>query len=165
MLKKLSHVVLNFGFGIAIGAIGFISAFAGIFLDLTKPVSMTWLIGIAWISITAVIVLLKVIHDGMTKPPSALVEENVVSYDSATQVLMVRSNPNFTNQVLVAGYHIRGEIEELIFVGAVHHVQPMMVQLRILLSFKEFDVVNNYRDVVVRPTVPAHIFKNPQNEG
>lgn len=160
MLKKIQSAFFSFGaMGVAIGAIGAVGGIAGMFVDLGQQISIRWLLAAACISISVLVVLLKLVHDLAVKPPSDMVEEPVVSYDAATGVLMVRRNPNFTNIVLVSGYHVRGEIEELIFVGTVHHVQPLMVQLRILQQLTDFDVVARYREVIVRPTVPTSLFK------
>lgn len=159
MKEKINEAIFSSsGASIAVGGAGFLSALVGMFLDTSIQVSVKWLLLIIWSCTTILIILLKIIFDlsSEKRPPAPF--EVPIRYLDEDKLLLIRRNDNFTNQIVVGCYSSIDDIERLLFLGAVHHVQENFIQIRILhnplndseINGKDLDI----KRIIVRPVVP-----------
>lgn len=156
--KILKAIFSSSGASLAIGAAGFISAIVGMFISTDLQLSVKWLLLSIWLFSTVLLILLKLIYDLANEKLPPLPFEVPIRYVQPEQVLLIRRNENFTNQIIVGGYSNVDDIERLLFLGTVHHVQDKFIQIRVLQNSAQdpiaIDVNTNLKTLLIRPVVP-----------
>jgi len=100
----------------------------------------------------------KLIYDlaNEKRPPAPF--ETPIKYLHGEQLLLIRRNENFTNQIVVGCYSNIDDVERLLFLGAVHHVQDNFIQIRILPNAAQtaplINEATDLKTIFVRPVVP-----------
>lgn len=142
----------------AVGAAGFISALVTMFIDTKAQLSIKWLILLVWLFLTTTLVLLRFIFNLSNEKKPAPAFEIPIRYLPDEHILLIRKNDNFDNQIVVGCYSNVDDVERLLFLGAVHHVQDKFVQIKILpeamVSQASTGTLTDLKSILVRPVVP-----------
>ena len=152
------------GASYAVAAVGVLSAIVTLFVDVSQSLSIKWLLFLIWLSITIFLCLMKIISDLIDekKPPSPY--EIPFRYLPESKIFLIRQNNNFSNQIIVAGYSVVDEVEKLQFLGNVHLVQDMLIQIMIVhvenaIDFDKFCNTEMAKQLIIRPVVPWDALK------
>ena len=142
----------------AVGAAGFLSALVTMFINTSQEISVKWMLLAIWLFSTVAIILLKLVFDLVNEKRPPAPYEVPIKYLSDDQILLIRRNENFGNQIVVGCYSNVDDIERLIFLGAVHHIQERFIQIRILPTSSSNEAPINpnidLKTILVRPVVP-----------
>jgi hypothetical protein len=168
---RMKDRVLNEAFSVsgasfAIGAIGFLAALVTMFVNVNEQISVKWLLFVIWLSISFILILMKVIH-GLTiekKPPPSF--ENPIRYIAEEQVFLIRRNENFLNNIIVGCYLHINEIDKLAYLAVVHIVQEKVIQIKIHTDMSVLAAIPTLPDelktIIVRPVVPVTALQHYQ---
>lgn len=160
MRERITSAVFSLtGISIAIGVIGFVASIATLFIDVDRTVSIKWLILLSLIFLWTCAILLKVIHDLSSEshpPPNSEVPVRFVEEEG---IFVIRRNPNFVNSIVVGCYLQDNEIEKLVYIATVYHVQDNVIQIKI---HSDLGIITEspstsriLRRVLIRPVVPV----------
>lgn len=146
---------------IFIGAAGFLSAIATLFVDTSSLISMRWFLFIGLIFLTASSVLVKLTLDlAFEKTQSIRVFEQPIKMHPEQQVLVIRTNPLFNPNCIVGGYILKDEVEVFAFTGYVFHMQEKMIQIKVTILVNEVINATGLFDsqainkIIIRPVIP-----------
>lgn len=146
------------GVSLAVGAAGFLSAFVTMFVNTSDQVSVKWILFILWLFLSVVIILLKLLFDLATEKKIAPPYEIPIRYLPIDQILLIRRNEHFGNQIVVGCYSSVDDVERLLSLGAVHHVQEQFIQIKILPAAladeNGIKADTDLKTILVRPVVP-----------
>lgn len=169
MAKVIANEIFSLsGASIAIGTAGFLSALVGMFVDVNVLVSTKWLIFISWISITLMVVLLKIIYDLLKTDKPPLPFENPIQFIQEEKIFVIRKNENFINSIIVGCYARRDEVDRLAYLGAVHLVQDTVIQIRIIKDMGVLPVFptlkEEFKNIEIRAVVPLDAIESFNSE-
>ena len=146
------------GVSLAIGALGFLSGFVQLFVDVSLQLSVKWLLLMAWLSLTLLLILLKIVYDLHTEARPAPPFEVPIRYLPDQQVFVIRRNDNFLNSIVVGCYIRNDEVDTLACIGVVHNVQEKVIQIRLHGRFIGRAVApaspKSLARLVIRPVIP-----------
>ncbi len=132
MKEKIANLTFSLtALSLAVGALGFISGFVTLFIDTSLQLSIKWLLLAVWLSVTFVLVLLKVIYDQDNEKRPAPPYEVPIQYRIDTNILVIRRNDNFLNNIIVGCYIREDEVDSLACLGVVHIVQDNLIQIKL----------------------------------
>jgi hypothetical protein len=159
MKDRISSAMFSLsGLSLLIGALGFLSGIVQLFVDVNTQVSVKWLLFTVWISITVIVVLLKVVFDLNNEKLAAPASEVPFKYDKESGILLIRRNEHFINNIVVGCYVEKNDIESLAALGYVHLVQENFIQIKLReMSAINRDNLNSNSSLgrfVIRPVVP-----------
>lgn len=159
MINRASSVLFSLnGLSLMLGALGAISAFVSMFVDVTTAISVKWLLALVWCASSLMLVLLKVIFDLHHEKRAAPAFEVPIKYLADKQIFVIRRNENFLNNIVVGCYSQQDEIDTLICVGVVHIVQEKAIQIKLRSGFFESGSPPTSQDdllrLQLRPVVP-----------
>lgn len=146
------------GISLAVGAAGFLSALVTMFINTSEQLSIKWILFALWLFLTVVIILLKLLFDLASEKKIPPPYEIPIRYLANDQILLIRRNEYFGNQIVVGCYSNVDDVERLLSLGTVHHVQDKFIQIKLLptTSSDETEVGPNtdLKTILVRPVVP-----------
>ncbi|MBN4832455.1 hypothetical protein [Enterobacter hormaechei] len=152
---------------ILIAVAGFLSALVTMFIDINIKISIRWTICLVWISITIIIILLKIIIDGRKNSKASETKTAEVPFSSLPDknIFIIRKNDLFShNSVVGCFWEEKDGIETLAFVGVVHHVQEKLIQIRVIknlidpLQHEVFTTIGMSK-IIIRPVIPFDIIQ------
>jgi hypothetical protein len=157
------------GLSLAVGALGFLSSLVQLFIDTSLKISIQWLLLAVWLSLTVVLILLKVIHDLHHEKRPAPPFEVPIKYLPDQQIFVIRRNDNFLNNIVVGCYFQQDEVDTLACVGVVHIVQEKVIQIKLQGNFigqySPPTSSDSLARLVVRPVVPIDALNQLSNAG
>jgi hypothetical protein len=170
MKTRLSDATFSFnGLSLAVGALGFLSGFVQLFVDTSSQISVKWLLLTVWLALSLVLVLLKVVYDLHHEKRPAPPFEVPIKYLPEKQILVIRRNDNFLNNIVVGCYIKQDEVDTLAWIGYVHIVQEKFIQIKIQGNFLGQNSPSTSSDfltsLVIRPVVPIDALTNISNTG
>lgn len=146
------------GISLAVGVAGFLSALVTMFVNTSELVSVKWFLFVLWLFLTVTIILLKLVFDLAAEKKIPAPYEIPIRYLPNEQILLIRRNEHFGNQIVVGCYSNINDVERLLSLGAVHHVQEQFIQIKLLpaASPDETGVGSDtdIKTILVRPVVP-----------
>lgn len=159
MKDRINQAIFSLtGISLAVGAAGFLSALVTMFVNTSEQVSIKWILFLLWLFLTVVIILLKLLFDIAAEKKIAPPYEIPIRYLRNDQILLIRRNEHFGNQIVVGCYSNVDDVERLLSLGAVHHVQEQFIQIKLLpaTSPEETGVGQDtdLKTILVRPVVP-----------
>ena len=159
MRDRIGKAVFSLtGISLAVGAAGFLSALVTMFINTSDQVSIKWILFILWLFLTVAIILLKLVFDLSSEKKISAPYETPIRYLPSDNILLIRRNEHFGNQIVVGCYSNIDDVERLLSLGAVHHVQEKYIQIKLLpaTSPDETGVGSNtdIKTILVRPVVP-----------
>jgi hypothetical protein len=160
MKEQIAKAIFSLaGASILIGVVGFMSGLVTIFVNVNEQLSVKWLLFSSLVSISLVLILLKVIYDlsQEIKPPPPY--EHPIRYVSDEQVFIIRRNENFLNSIVVGCYAVTDEIDRLAYLGVVHLVQDKVIQIKVRADYSVLPQIpstqEELKNIVIRPVVPV----------
>jgi hypothetical protein len=161
MLNEIKNRVFSFsGLFITLGVLGFLSGVTGLFIDINKDLSVKWLLFTILISLSLLVILLKLIYDISIKKEDQKYYEVPISYIESDRIFVIKKNDNFINSIIVGGYLVSDQIENLAFIGVIHHVQDKVIQVRIIWPQKLSDAnlpnKVNLPNFIIKPVIPTN---------
>lgn len=166
MKTKIADATFSLsGLSLALGALGFLSGVAQLFIDTSLHLSVKWVLALIWISLSLTLILLKLIHDLHSEKRPAQPFEVPFKYLAEQQILVIRRNDNFLNNIVVGCYLQQDDIDTLACVGVVHIVQEKVIQIRIVGLGKATPptFADTLSRLVVRPVVPVDALNKLSN--
>lgn len=159
MKTKIADATFSLsGLSLFVGALGFLSGVVQLFIDTSVQLSVKWMLGLGWLSLSLVLVLLKVIYDLYNEKKPAPPFEIPIKYLSDQQIFVIRRNDNFLNNIVVGCYLQHDEVDTIACLGVVHIVQEKVIQIRVLGGFMGQAASPTSPDslarLVLRPVVP-----------
>ena len=159
MRDRINQAIFSLaGISLAVGAAGFLSAVVTMFINTSEQVSVKWVLFVTWLLLTVVIILLKLLFDLTAENRVPPPYEIPIRYLPNDQILLIRRNEHFSNQIVVGCYSNVDDVERLLSLGAVHHVQDQFIQIKLLppTSPDETGVGSDtdIKTILVRPGVP-----------
>ena len=159
MRDKITGEIFSLsGLSIAIGTVGFMSGIIGIFFDVNAQLSVKWLFLTILIFTSLALILLKIIYDFSLEKMPPPTFESPISYIEEEQVFVIRRNENFLNNIIVGCYSQHNEIDRLAYIGVVHLVQEMVIQIKIRSDCGVLGEIptlqGDLKNIVIRPVVP-----------
>lgn len=159
MKDRINQAIFSLtGISLAVGAAGFLSALVTMFVNTSEQVSIKWVLFVLWLFLTLVIILLKLLFDLAAEKKVPLPYEIPIKYLSYDQILLIRRNEHFENQIVVGCYSNVDDVERLLSLGAVHHVQDQFIQIKLLPTTspdeKGVGPDIDIKTILVRPGVP-----------
>lgn len=146
------------GVSFAVGAAGFLSALVTMFVNTSEQVSIKWVLFVLWLLLTVVIILLKLVFDLTAEKKAPPPYEIPIRYLPNEQILLIRRNEYFGNQIVVGCYSNVDDVERLLSLGAVHHVQDQFIQIKLLPTTSPDETgvgpTTDLKTILVRPVVP-----------
>lgn len=156
--KIIKNIFSLTGASITIGAVGFISGIVTLFIDVNSQISIKWLLFVVLISVTFILILLKIIYDQFNETIPLPPFEHPIRYVPEEKVFVIRRNDNFLNSIIVGCYAKKDEIDRLAYLGVVHLVQEKVVQIKLradLGVYKEIPTTQEeLSNLLIRPVVP-----------
>ncbi|MBW9336216.1 hypothetical protein FEE59_22115 [Herbaspirillum sp. RU 5E] len=158
MGDKIKQAIFSFnGVTICVACAGFLSAIVTMFVDITGLISVKWLVGTLWLSVTILVALLKQIHDlsAVTQPEPAF--ERPISYEHDLDAFIIRRNEHFLLNSIAGCYFSRNGVERLAFIGMVNHLQEQLMHIRIIWEDRDYDFptsAESLNELKIRPAVP-----------
>jgi|GEM_PF-1752881 len=153
------HLFSLNGASLAVGAAGFVSAIVGMFIDVNAQISVKWLILVAWISTSLVLILLKIIHDLASEKAPPAPYENPIRSVPDDRIFVIRRNENFINSIIVGCYSQKDEVDRLAYIATVHLVQDKIIQIKIHTDMKVLPSLpttpDELKNIIIRPVVPV----------
>lgn len=159
MKERIHQAIFSLsGISFAVGAAGFLSALVTMFVDTSEQVSIKWVLFVLWLFLTVVIVLLKILFDLTAEKKISPPYEKPIRYLPNYQLLLIRRNEHFGNQIVVGCYSNVDDVERLLSLGAVHHVQEQFIQIKLLPATSPDEqgvgTDTDLKTILVRPVVP-----------
>jgi len=159
MFEQILKNIFSFsGLSVVIGVVGVLSGLVTIFINTSDQLSIKWLLFTLLVGISLTVILLKVIYDlsQETTPPSPF--EHPTQYLPDQSVFIIKRNENFSNNILVGCYELRDDVERLAYLGAVHHIQERIIQIRVVSDYghlaKPPSTKEELKSIIIRPVVP-----------
>ncbi|MFL6629221.1 MAG: hypothetical protein ACJ8G1_22455 [Vitreoscilla sp.] len=156
------------GLSLMLGALGAVSGFVTMFVDVTNAISVKWLLATVWVAVSLMLVLLKVIFDLHHEKRAAPAFEVPIKYLPDKQIFVIRRNENFLNNIVVGCYSQQDEVDTLICIGVVHIVQEKAIQIKLRSGFLENGMPPASQDdllrLQLRPVVPIEALNLLQAE-
>lgn len=164
MKEKIINSIFSLtGASITIGVVGFMSGIVTIFVNVNEQVSIKWLLFSVLVSVSLILIFLKIIYDQSREimPPPPF--EHPIKYVPEEQVFVIRRNEHFLNNIVVGCYSQRDEIDRLAYLGVVHLLQDKVIQIKIRSDFKVLESIptahEELKSIVIRPVVPMTAFE------
>lgn len=146
------------GASITIGVLGFMSGIVTIFVNVSEQISVKWILFVLLISISIILILLKLIYDLSQETQAPPAYEHPIQYVPEEHIFVIRRNEHFLNTIVVGCYAQINGIDRLAYLGAVHLTQDKVIQIKVLTDFSVLKGVpstqEELRNIIVRPVVP-----------
>ncbi len=139
IFKIFEQVLWEKSLYIAIAVLGFISSLISLFIDINTTISIKWLLGYVWLSLTIGWILVEIIYVIATirNYPE---ETKVIHYIQEKQLIILKTTLSLSYQSLLSIYKNEKGYEELIAVGYVLNIQENnTLQVQILKFFGNED--------------------------
>lgn len=150
---------------IGVGVAGFLSALVTMFINTSEMISIKWIIFLIWIFSSISVILLKYINDlsKENEQASPIYYAKPFKIEIDGKILLVKRNNLFINQSVVGCYLIDNEIESLMYIAQVNHIQEKFMQVKIIhdVSTKEQKKSLSSRghdSLIIRPNISLEIF-------
>jgi hypothetical protein len=164
-----SQVFSLSGLSLALGALGFLSGIVQLFIDTSTQISVKWLLLACWISLSLVLVFLKLIYDLSMEREPAQPFEIPIKFIPQSQIFVIRRNDNFLNNIVVGCYVQQDEVDTLACLGVVHIVQEKVIQIKVIGITAGIEILHNLPDtlsrIIIRPVVPLDALNQLNNPG
>lgn len=159
MLTDIKNGVFSLsGLSIGLGALGFLSGLVQLFVDVSSAISIKWLLLTLLISMSLLLILLKIIFDLHLQKDAQPNYESPIRFLEKDGIFVIRKNEHFVNQIIVGCYYTTDEVERLAYIGVVDHIQEKVIQIRTIRSFLPDDngptPSININHLIIRPVVP-----------
>lgn len=159
MNDRINQAIFSLtGISLTVGAAGFLSALVTMFVNTSEQVSVKWILFLLWLFLTIVIILLKLLFDIAAEKKISPPYEIPIRYMPNDQILLIRRNEHFGNQIVVGCYSNVHDVERLLALGAVHHVQEQFIQIKLLPATSPDETGvgqdTDLKTILVRPVVP-----------
>ena len=146
------------GISISIGVLGFLSGITTIFIDINSNFSVKWFLFTILVFISTIIIFLKIMHDLWIKSEVHKSHEVPIKAILDDEILVIRKNDNFVNNIVVGCYSLNDDIERLAYIGVVHHVQERLIQIKLIqdkgiLKQSPYDK-EAFSRLIIRPVIP-----------
>ncbi|MGE8152579.1 hypothetical protein ACQKP5_15195 [Pseudomonas vancouverensis] len=146
------------GLSITIGCVGFISGIVTMFVNVGDQLAIKWFILLALTSSTIIMILLKTVHDLTSEIKPSAPYEHPIKLLPEGQILVIRRNENFINNIILGCYAQTDEIDRLAYLAVVHLIQDKIIQIRIISDLKILDKIpstkEELKNLIIRPVVP-----------
>jgi len=158
------------GLSITLGVIGFLSGIVQLFIDINTEISIKWLLLTILVLSSICFILLKIAFDFSQSRRFGTSQESPIKFIPQDNMLIIRKNENFLNNILVGCYMAKEGVEQLILIGVVHHVQERLIQIKIIKDFIGESmvsiVISKLNNIIIRPVIPYSIipYLNQQEE-
>lgn len=165
--RILSGIFSLSGLALMLAVAGFLSAIVTMFVDVSTVVPMRALLLAAFLSVSIIVVLLKIIHDlASTKvPPSPF--EHPIKYIHDERIFVIRRNEHFLNHIVVGCYFNDDDVDRLAYLAVVHLMQEKVIQIKIHAALGVLKNIpstqSELRTLVIRPVVPMTAIELYQN--
>lgn len=159
MKDRINQAIFSWtGMSLAVGAAGFLSALVTMFVNTSEQVSIKWILFLLWLFLTSTIILLKLLFDLSAEKKVSPPYEIPIRYLPNDQILLIKRNEHFGNQIVVGCYSNVDDVERLLSLGAVHHVQDQFIQIKLLPATSPDEAgvgsSTDLKTILVRPVVP-----------
>lgn len=167
MAETLGSVIKGYSITTIIGVVGLLSSVVTLFVDTSAQVSVKWLLLVILISMYVVVILSRYAFLATRKGRPAPSYENPVRYAPELGVFVIKRNELFLSNILVGCYWQQDGLEQLAYVGVVHHVQELVIQIRVQLDLQVLSAVPTAPDELkmleIRPVVPFAALQHLSN--
>lgn len=167
MAETLGSVIKGYSITTIFGAIGFLSSIVTLFVDTSAVVSVKWLLLVILISMYVAVILSRYAYLVKEKAKPAPSHENPIRYAPELGVFVIKRNELFLSNILVGCYWQQDGLEQLAYVGVVHHVQDLVIQIRIQLDLQVLANVpaapDELKMLEIRPVVPFAALQHLSN--
>lgn len=171
MIDRFFRTVFSLaGLSISVGCLGFMSSIVTLFIDVNKTLSVRWFLFASFVSVSLILVLLRIIYDlaREVKPPPPF--ERPIKYLDSDQVFIIKRNDNFVSNILLGCYVQNDDIDRLAYLGVVYLVQEKVIQIKIRSDYgllaRAPSTPDELRSIVIRPVVPITVldqFSSPES--
>lgn len=170
MIDQIKKIMFSStGIAYAIGTCGFLSSLTTLFLDVSSSISLKWLLLTAWISLTFITLILKLLYDAWSaekQPPPC---EVPIKYLDEEQTLIIRRNEYFAANTIVGCYRVNDGVELFLCMAIVSLIQEKIIQIKPVFDesndqcnkVEEF-VRTNFTLMLVKPVVPVEVLSRWQ---
>lgn len=167
MNDKVAKTFSSHGFPYLIAVVGFSSSLVTMFVDTNSQLSVKWLLFCLVVSVTVILILIKIIYDLLTESKPAQSIEHPIKYVQDQGVFIIRRNENFLNTIIVGCYVLKDDIERLAYLGTVHLVQDKVIQIKVQRDYGIFTTPplssEQLKSIAVRSVVPVEALEQFQN--
>lgn len=155
---------------IIIGVVGFLSGIVQLFIDVNHQISVKWILFLMILCLSIIIILMKIIFDlskfqykpAFEKPINCMINKD----DRVT--FLIRENEHFKYNIIIAGYAQRNQLDTILFVGYVEHIQEKMLHIHVVKWLEEIDLYDNLGNlkqevlssIEIRPVIPRQVLGN-----
>ena len=159
MKKKIQEAIFSLsGASMSIAVLGFLSGIVTLFFDVNSSVSIKWVFFAILLSVSLMLILLKVIYDLSQESALLSLFETPIKYVENEGIFVIRKNENFINTIIVGCYVEQDEIERLAYLGSVYLVQDRVIQIKIRHDFRILDAIPQAKSalekIIVKSVVP-----------
>jgi hypothetical protein len=162
MLAEIKKHFFSFsGLSITLGVLGFLSGIVQLFIDVNAKISVKWLL-LTWLILFSVcFILLKIIFNVLQSRRVITGQESPIKYLDREEILIIRKNESFLNNILVGCYMAEDGVEQLVLIGVVHHVQEKLIQIKVIRKLTGetpmLDIKSQLKNIIIRPVIPYSI--------
>ena len=168
MLKFISNNFLSFNaISIVIGVAGFIISVASLFYQWEDSVRVKWVVLLLIVFASIILILIRLIINLFWMKSEHKHWEQPIKYLKDQNIILIRKNRNFSNNIIVGCYLIDDEIEHFVLLAFVHHIQEKAIQIKIIPKQKDevFTLPENYiSKMIIRPVIPTDILSELINQ-
>lgn len=148
----------SYGFPYTIAMVGFSSGIVTMFVNTADQLSVKWMIFSVLTFSTIILILFKIIFDLSQEIKNPKPFEIPISYIPEKNMFIIRKNENFVNSTIVGCYLEQNYIEDLAYLGVIHHVQDNVIQIKIEMGFldpEKFQLTTEIaKKIIIRPVIP-----------
>lgn len=168
MSKFISDNFLSFNaISIIIGVTGFIISVASLFYKWEDTLQVKWVVLLLIVFASIILILIRLLIDLMWMKADHKHWEQPLKFLNDQNIILIRKNRNFSNNIIVGCYFVDDEIEHFVLLAVVHHVQEKAIQLKIIPKQKGeiFALSEDYlKKMIVRPVIPTDILSELINQ-
>jgi len=157
--KIFSGIFSLSGVSLMLAVAGFVSALVTMFVDVADRVSVKLLIFVILLSVSLLVILLKIVFDLTNEKRPAAPFEHPIMFLPDEKIFVIRRNENFVNSIIVGCYSHQDAVDRLAYIAFVHHVQDEVIQIKIQRDLGILRAIpsstNELRSLIIRPVVPV----------
>lgn len=167
MAETLGSVIKGYSITTIIGVVGLLSSIVTLFVDTSSQVSVKWLLFVILVCMYVAVILSRYAYLALEKSKPAPSHENPIRYAPELGVFVIKRNELFLSNILVGCYWQQDGLEQLAYVGVVHHVQEFVIQIRIQLDLQVLTAIpiapDELKMLEIRPVVPFAALQHLSN--
>ena len=159
MRENIKGAIWSFsGLSIGLGVLGALSGVVQLFVDVNKSISVKWLLLVLWISISILLIFLKLVFDATNTQNHTNSYVNPFKFIPDKSIFIIKKNDLFLNNIIVGCYSIEDDIENLAFIGVVSLVQEKIIQIKIIKPLikatDQATILKDLKKISIRPVIP-----------